>query len=263
MLQLNDDNYFSNDADKEYMSVSQFKSFLPRYGGCEAAALAKINGTYKETDNIALLVGSYFHSHFEGALDKFKEEHPEIFTKQGTLKSQYQQANEMINCLETDKYAMMALNGGEKEKIITFNLFGTPWKAKIDNLQLKDGYFVDLKTTRDFSHRYNEYEGRYINFAEEHGYDIQMAVYRAGIQANFNLNDMDGVIIAVTKQTPPDKAVLSFTEDDYEMALNYVKENLPHILDVKEGRAKSQRCEHCDYCRMTKTLDGAIHYSEL
>lgn len=262
-MQLNDDNYFSQDADKEYMSVSQFKSFLPRFGGCEAKAMAKLNGTYTEPDNTALLVGSYFHSHFEGTLDKFKMDHPEIMTKSGTLKAQYQQANEMINALETDKYAMMALNGGEKEKIITFKLFGVDWKAKIDNLQLKDEYFVDLKTTRDFSHRYNQYEGQYINFAQERGYDIQMAVYRAGIQAVYDLKDMEGVIIAVTKQTPPDKAVLSFTEDDYNTALDYVKANLPHVLDVKNGKVPPQRCEHCDYCRMTKMLDGAIHFSDL
>ena len=90
-----------------------------------------------------------------------------------------------------------------------------------------------------------------------------MAVYRAGIQAVYSLKDTEGVIIAVTKQTPPDKAVLSFENSDYDTALDYVKENLPHVLDVKNGKVPPQRCEHCDYCRMTKTLDGAIHYSDL
>ncbi len=81
MLQLTDDNYFSSEADKEYLSVSQFKSFLPQYHGCEAAAMAKLNGTYVQEDKTALLVGSYFHSHFEGALNKFKQENPSIFTQ--------------------------------------------------------------------------------------------------------------------------------------------------------------------------------------
>ena len=149
LLKLTDENYFSQEANRQYMEVSQFKGFLPQYGGCEAKQMAILNGTYKQKDSTPLLVGSYVHSHFEGALDRFKGEHPEIFTKAGSLKSQYQQANEMINCLETDE-SFKRVYTGDKEKIFTFDLFGAPWKIKVDCLNLKDGYFVDLKTTRDF-----------------------------------------------------------------------------------------------------------------
>ena len=43
--------------------------------------MAKLRGEYQEEKTTALLVGSYVDSYFEGTLDKFKLENPEIFTK--------------------------------------------------------------------------------------------------------------------------------------------------------------------------------------
>ena len=49
-MQLTEENYYSDIANYEYMSVSQFKDFNGTYGkaACEAAAVAKLKGTYKE-----------------------------------------------------------------------------------------------------------------------------------------------------------------------------------------------------------------------
>ena len=45
-MQLTNENYFSREASNEYMSVSQYKSFIGSMGikGCEAMAMAEING---------------------------------------------------------------------------------------------------------------------------------------------------------------------------------------------------------------------------
>lgn len=266
LLKLTDDNYFSPEADRQYLSVSQFKSFMQSYHGCEAKAMAKLNGTYKEEDSTALLVGSYFHANFERTLDKFKLEHPEIFTKQGALKSDYQKANEMINCLESDE-SFKQIYVGDKEKIFTFDLFGVPWKIKVDCLNLKDGYFVDLKSTRDFEKQWiydaDEEKNKKVTFVEAWGYLIQIAVYRKGLELATGVKDLDGFIIAATKQSPPDKIVLRFDPEDYEYGLQEVENNIQHVLDVKTGKVAPQRCEKCDYCRATKKLDRAYHYSEL
>ena len=96
---LTNENYFSKEADMEYMSVSQFKAFEQ----CEAAALASIKGEWEQPKTTALLVGSYVDAHFEGTLDLFKAKNPEIFTKQGTLKAEYKQAEEIINRIESDE----------------------------------------------------------------------------------------------------------------------------------------------------------------
>jgi hypothetical protein len=259
---LTDDNYFSLENENKYMGVSQFKAFMPSHGGCEAKKMAELKGLWKDESSTALLVGSYFHAHFEGALGKFKQEHPEIFTKQGILKSEYKKADEMINCLESDE-SFKQIYQGEKENIFTFELFGTPWKIKVDCLNSESGYFVDLKSTRDFEKQWSEEERRMVTFVEAWGYLIQMGVYREGIKKNLSRDDIEGFIIAATKQDPPDKIVLRFNEEDYLKGLKEVEFYLPHILDVKNGVVPPQRCEKCNYCRATKKLDRAIHYTEL
>ena len=47
-FQLTSENYYSDIANYEYMSVSQFKDFAGTYGklGCEECAMAKIRGKY-------------------------------------------------------------------------------------------------------------------------------------------------------------------------------------------------------------------------
>ena len=90
-----------------------------------------------------------------------------------------------------------------------------------------------------------------------------MAIYKKGIEINTGIKDLEGFIIAVTKQSPPDKAVLYFTEEDYKEGFYEVQENIRHVLDVKNGKIAPERCGHCAYCRATKKLDRAIHYSEL
>ncbi len=164
----------------------------------------------------------------------------------------------MINCLETDEY-FKQIYTGDKEKIFTFDLFGVPWKIKVDLLNIEDGYFVDLKTVRDFQGQwiYDEAKRRKeVSFVEYWGYLIQMAVYKTGIELATGEKDLEGFIIAVTKQTPPDKVPLYFKLEDYEYGLGIVKSNIQHILDVKNGIVQPQRCEKCAYCRSTKNLIG-------
>lgn len=76
MTTLTNENYFSPEMQMEYMGVSQYKDFLD----CPARALATIKGEYVPEMTIPMLVGSYVDAYFEGTLDKFTAEHPEIFT---------------------------------------------------------------------------------------------------------------------------------------------------------------------------------------
>ena len=67
---LTADNYYSCEADREYMSVSQFKSFAGTFGksACEFAALEKLNRRWEEEKTTPLLVGGYVDAYFEGSL---------------------------------------------------------------------------------------------------------------------------------------------------------------------------------------------------
>lgn len=89
-MKLTNENYYSQEANKEYMSVSQFKDFAGTYGKmpCEFEALEKLNGRWKTKKTTPLLVGSYVDSYFEGTLDQFKKENPEIFTTKRRIEKQ-------------------------------------------------------------------------------------------------------------------------------------------------------------------------------
>ena len=74
-MTLTAENYYTSEASKAYMSVSQLKAF----DNCEAAAIAEINGEYRNTKTTALLVGGYVDAFFAGETEQFKEENPDLF----------------------------------------------------------------------------------------------------------------------------------------------------------------------------------------
>ena len=84
-MQLTSENYYSQEANQEYMSVSGYKDFAGTYGKmpCEFYGMEKLNGRWEDEKSTALLVGSYVDSYFEGSLEQFKKDNPEIFTQKG------------------------------------------------------------------------------------------------------------------------------------------------------------------------------------
>jgi hypothetical protein len=76
---LTAENYYSKEANKEYMSVSQYKDFAGTYGkmACEFSAVEKLEERWEQKKTTPLLVGSYVDSYFEGTLEEFKKENPE------------------------------------------------------------------------------------------------------------------------------------------------------------------------------------------
>jgi hypothetical protein len=268
MLQLTAENYYSDEANREYMSYSQFKGFVPDYGGCEAQAMAKLWGGWQEPESEAFLLGSYVHAWNEGTLDKFKGEHPDLFSTRGETKGQlkatYKIADTMIETLRNDEWCMKALEG-EKEKIITAEFAGCWWKCKFDVLNVKAGRFTDLKTTRSLSERvFNETTRRYEHWIEAYGYIGQMAVYREVERlAASREKGLSPLIVPVSKEDVPDKAILFFNDEELAYELEKVEFYMPHVLEVKSRKIEPVRCEKCQYCRETKKVARIMHYSEL
>ena len=96
-MKLTSANYYSNQANLEYFSVSQYKSFLE----CEAKALAEIDGEYKRPETKALLMGSYVDAYFAGELVEFEAAHPEIInSRTGELKADYKACSKFIRRAE-------------------------------------------------------------------------------------------------------------------------------------------------------------------
>ena len=168
-MDLTNENYFSREANEAYMSVSQFKAFE----GCEAAALAEIRGEWAREETAAILVGSYVDAYFEGSLEQFRADHPEIFLKGGGLKSDYRKAEEIIDRIESDPEFMSMLNG-RRQVVETAAIDGVPVKIKIDVLH--NDKIVDLKIMRDFQPIWKD--GQKMPWWAAWGYDLQGAVYQ-------------------------------------------------------------------------------------
>jgi len=262
---LTNENYHSIEANREFMSVSQYKDFA----ACEAMAMAKLDG-WTEPPNDALLVGSYVHAGVEGpaALFLFREQHPEIISSKGPtkgeLKADFRHADVMLQTLRDDPFAMFVLDG-QKEVIKKAELFGVPWKIKIDAYAPEKGRLADLKTvasirSRHWSTRY----GCWVSFVEFYDYLLQMAVYCEVERIAEGRDEwLEPLMVAVSKEEIPDKAVIRFDEVRLRMELELLEQQLPRIMDVKTGIAEPTRCEKCRYCRETKQLSGTIHFSEL
>lgn len=260
-MQLNQSNYYTNEADNHYLSVSQMKKFAE----CEARAMAELKGTYTQTPTRAMEIGTYVHAHFddEQALATLIDENNgSIFKKNGDKYADYHQADEMIAAVKSDELCMFALNG-DKEQIFTANVFGADFKCKVDAINHDMKYFSDLKTTQQLDKRmWSDKYNMMVSFVEKYDYVMQMFVYREILQAVTG-NYFDPYIVAVTKEDPPNKAVIEIDEERYVFEYEYVETLVKRVLQVKNGEEDAESCGKCSYCRGQKQLKDTIEVAEL
>lgn len=269
-LKLTNENYYSHEANMEYMSASQYKAF----NRCEAAAMAELRGELVRGETTALLVGSFVDAYFSGELEQFTAAHPEIHKRDGTLKAEFAKATEIISRLEQDELAAMLLSGSH-QVIKTGQIGGVWFKAKFDSLlsekQVAEicekfpkvrelvpfggSMIVDLKCMRDFQPIWDDTLQEKVSFADFWGYDIQGAIYQ----------ELDGkyspfVIIAATKEVETDIEALHIPDEDLLNALDSVTENAPRYAAIKRGEIAAVGCGKCPYCRSVKKLDSIKHF---
>lgn len=259
---LTAENYYSPEADQRYMSVHQYLDFAGHMGvqGCEARAMAKLNGEWSEETTTAMLVGSYVDSYFEGALEEFTKEHPECFTQKGELKAPFKQAVKMITRVERDAYFMSSL-AGEKQTIMTGYLFGCEWKIKIDSY-LPGKAIVDLKTSADIHKAWKVQDYGFASFVEYWGYTLQLAIYQKIVEINTG-KKLPCYVSVITKEESPDFEVIGIPQMLLDHALNQIEMNMQSVLMVKNGEVEPMRCGHCNYCKETKVLTGPISCQDL
>lgn len=263
-MELNKQNYYSDEANREFMSVSTFKKFTQ----CEAAAMAFLTGEYKQPSTPAMLVGNFVHSAFdsEEEHEKFINEHSKvIFNRKGDYYKDYAVAKQMIDALKNDELAMFALEG-EKEVILTGELFGIQWKCRIDSINHERKTFADIKTTQDLHKRiWSDKHGGFVSFVEAYDYIFQMYIYRELIYQNFN-EYYEPYIVAVTKESPSNKAVIEIAHDRYTFESSFAEVTMKDdILPLLKKELQPKRCEKCEYCRQTKELRklGVIEVGDL
>ena len=272
-LKLTAENYYSPEANLQYMSASQFKIFRK----CEAAALAELKGEWNKPSTMALLVGSYVDAYFGGELEQFIAEHPEIFTKTKTLKADFQKAHDICERLNRDELARLLLSG-KHQTIKTGKIAGVWYKAKFDSLlsarqveaickkfpevrnivPFGGAMIVDLKCMKDFEDVWDDEEHEKVHFAEFWGYDIQGAIYQ---EIDDRLAPF--VLVGATKESATDIEAMYIPDEDLAFALSEVEALSPRYEAIKLGEIEPTGCGKCAYCRSKKRLTSIKHYRQL
>ena len=262
---LNEENYYTLEADKAYCSASQFLDIVgrPSIPGCEARAMAILNGEYKEEITKSMLIGSILDTlwelsdiDYDEKLKIIAERFPECVASKGTtkgdLKVDFRKAVDLYKrTLQDDLFCQFM--SGEKQVIMTGEIEGLPFKIKMDSY-IPDKAIVDLKTTKDASMNFRNYiqdSGNWETFYRSYGYDIQLAIYREIVRQNTG-KTLRCYIAAIDKKDHPLPQIIELTPKLLDAALETVKANIPIIKMLKAGEIKAPcRCEVCDYCRDT------------
>ena len=273
-MKLTNGNYYGAKANQEFMSVSQFKSFMK----CEAMALAELKGEYERPKSKALLLGSFVDEMLTGTKkSKIKfivENRSDIFQKSGKLSkidddglvaiatdyfdNIFSEENkpyaEIVQALEAigkikKQPLMMQHFKSKHQKIMTGEIAGVPFKIKMDNYKpgefIADGkYMASLRSPNLFE-----------PMVKYWGYDLQGAVYQEIVYQNTGKR-LPFYLDIATKETPTHLAVAEIKQYDLDEALEKVKAFAPRYQAIKSGKIEPARCDEydCNYCTETKII---------
>jgi hypothetical protein len=277
-MKLNNKNYYGPAANKEFMSVSQFKSFKK----CEAAALAELKGEYERPKSKALLLGSFVDEMLTGTkkskIDFIVENRSELFQKSSKI-SKYSDEElvvllndymldilnadnkpyaEIVQALETvekiKKQPLMTQHFNSKHQtIMTGEIAGVPFKIKMDNYK-PDMFIADMKYMASLRSP-NLFEP----MVKYWGYDIQGAVYQEIVYQNTGKR-LPFYLDIATKETPTHLAIAEIKQYDLDEALETVKALAPRYQAIKNGEIEPTRCGEydCNYCTETSIITEPI-----
>lgn len=142
----------------------------------------------------------------------------------------------------------MQYMSGEKQKILTFEMFGAAWKMKMDSF-VEGICITDLKVVQNF---------KSLSFWR---YDLQGAVYQAGVET-CGYGRLPFYLAAATKEAVTNFDIFQIDQPTLDMALREVEGNMPRFIAVKAGLEEPHYCGVCDYCKSAKKA-RIRNYSEL
>ncbi len=272
---LTDENYYTREADIHYMSCSQYQSFQK----CEAATIAKLMGIWiPEESSEALFQGQYFHCALESTqvFEKFCDDNFDKIFKVKITKAKGTEIvgkyapfillDKMLNVVRTDPVMSRILEmPGENELFMTGSVGAIPWRMKMDKYTASR-MIVDYKTSANiWETHYNPSTKERETFVEHYGYMMRAAVYGEIERQNTGSNTYPPfLILAVSKQDPPDRAAIYLNDDErWNLELEEVKRNVQRMHRLKLGELNPRRCGICEYCRKTKTINRIMMYTDL
>lgn len=268
-MKLTDKNYYSQEMNLEYCSNSQFKAFQD----CEYKAMKMLKGEYVEEPSPALLVGSLLDLYLtenEEAVEKFKAEHPEMYSSRGAtkglLKSEYQRVTQMVECAKSDPKFMYYLSG-EHQKIMTGEIFGLKFKIKIDSY-LEHKAIVDLKSCESIRKTYYHPEHGRCSFVVFFDYILQMAIYQEIVFQNTG-EKLPCYLAPISKEAITDHELIFIDNETLHDRIygnefsKGIADDVERIRLLKSGEVEPIKCGACDICVSEKKIERPISWLEL
>lgn len=246
-------NYFSVEADKEYMSVSQFKNFKL----CEAKAIYDLENDCQE-EKQAFLEGQLFEALVSGDAQLFMAKHPEIISTRGAtagqIKSEFKKIINAAEKFNSQNFFRNIIDKCEKQVILTGEINGIKVKCALDLFDKETNSVYDIKCMKDFKEQWNKEEKAYVPWFYHWGYVLQLAVYREIVRQNFGDPKEIG-LIAATKEDIPDIEAISFSSELLDLELENFKLKIKRYDDIKKGKLEPTKCSCCDYCKSIKNIN--------
>ena len=225
---------------RDHLSYSAYKAFRQ----CEAAAAAEWRPEKK-----AFLEGKFFEAALTGEMGTFLADHPDCLKRDGELKAEFVKAEAAANRLLEQPFIAALIERCERQKEVKGEIAGVPFLGYVDLYDPESGDCYDIKYVRSFESIWNPDKRVRESWYYAYGYDVQAAIYDELLGGGTRQH-----LIAATKETVPDIDYYLFGELALRLSLLDVIDNAPHIWRIVNGEEEPERCGHCDYCKMTKTL---------
>lgn len=249
---LTNKNYYSVEANKEFMSVSQFKAFEE----CEAQALhnLEIEG---ENEKQAFLEGKLFEALVTGNEELFMAQHPELISTRGAtagqLKSEFKKVLNSAERFNQQELFKKIINKCEKQVILTGEIEGVKTKCALDLFDRETNSIYDIKCMKDFKEQWSKEEKAYKPWYYTYNYVLQLAVYKEIVRQNFGEPKEVG-LLAATKEDEPDVQGIKFSNDLLSFELREFMQKVKKYDNIKKGLIKPTTCGCCPYCKSIKNI---------
>lgn len=225
---------------RDHLSYSAFKAFR----NCEAAAAA---GWKK--DSKAFLEGRFFEAALTGKMGEFLSENGECLKRDGELKAEFVKAESAANRLLEQETIFDIIQRCEKQKEVKGEIAGIPFVGYIDLYDPETGDCYDIKYIRSFDPIWNSKDRIRESWHKYYGYGLQAAIYDELLGGGTRQH-----IIAATKETVPDIAFMCYTELALQISMTEILRDAPHYWAIAQGEKEPERCEQCEYCKLTRKL---------
>lgn len=120
---------------------------------------------------------------------------------------------------------------------------------------------TDLKVIKSMDLIWNEKTHQKENFIDYYDYVLQGALYQE-ICYQTTGKKLPFVIAVATKEKYSRRALLQIPQEILDGKLEFLKEYLPHLQAVKQGKIEPTSCGHCDYCISHKKCEGIEWYDQ-